>query len=126
MAFECIGFFLNNNMFLSASFFTVTAGLVAGILAISTGLFEYARLGKYKALFRRATIHALIQILSWLLFATVIFLKYANSAISNSTSWLNISLMAIGFFSMSVGNYIGGDLVLSEGLGTRFFKQIQK
>ncbi|MEX0905996.1 MAG: DUF2231 domain-containing protein [Balneolaceae bacterium] len=101
------------------SFYCMAGGVAGAIAAITFGLIDYIKLAENEQLFKKAGKHAVLQLTSVVLFGTVFGLKISEFPVVSDPTIVMLVVEAIAFSVMIAGNFIGGDLVYSDGVGTK-------
>jgi nitrite reductase/ring-hydroxylating ferredoxin subunit/uncharacterized membrane protein len=94
------------------AFYTLLAGLAFAVLAIVTGLADYADVRKDHPARRTATKHMLLNLAAMLAFGVSALYRIHQS----QPDWLPTALAAVGVVLVSVSGYLGGKLVYDDGL----------
>lgn len=103
------------------AFYCFAAGAGSGTAAMIFGLIDYMNLATYNRLFKKAGKHALLQLTAFLLFAIALIIKLPEFPDIQAPSIGILILEAVGIAVMARGNFIGGDLVYKDGVGTNRF-----
>lgn len=116
--FDLLGWIKTNNSFASVAFYTLIAGILSGICAAIFGALDYKRLPPVHIAWKKASQHALLNILWLIALITLFCIKlqtFPEILISSP-----LELIALGFCVMGLiySNYLGGELVLRHKLGT--------
>lgn len=117
--FDWLAVLLNNVPLANAAFFTLGAGLIGGLCAAVFGAMDYYRLPSNHKGWKKAGLHAVLNIL-WLILFTILFglriNQYPHIEFA-TTAELIISLIAI--IGLIFSNFLGGDLIFRYKIGVQ-------
>ena len=119
LAIELLHYFSPNSTYIEVSRYSLIGGLIMGGLAIIFGFMDLINIPENTKAFKTAVKHAIINSVVLTIFFTLLA---ARKEFAESPSWIYVSLVAFGNLLMFFGNYLGGELILKHGVGTRFFK----
>lgn len=115
--FDASGILLNEPQLFSASLYVILLGLAGGLAAVIFGLIDYIRLSRQPQKFRLASWHASIQLVVLVLFGIIAGLKFPLYPDLEPPKILEMSIMGAAVIAMLVGNYLGGELVITHRVG---------
>jgi len=98
------------------AFGTLALGCVSGLLAMITGVLDFAGLPKDSPARDPAVTHLMAMCTAWLIFLVALALRGYPPTTPVSTASLIAS--ATGFIAMAYGAWLGGKLVYEFGVGT--------
>lgn len=108
------------------AFWTLTAGLVALLPALATGILDFLAIpDERKAAITTAYWHMSIMILAATFFAVSLFLRM-DSMTFHSTPLIALVLSALGSITLMGGGYLGGKLVYQHGVGLEEQKKLNQ
>lgn len=120
MDFICsaAGFYTGDLSFTHAAFFAMMGGVALGGLAIITGAFDLIGIAESKPLsLKKALIHGGVNSTVIIIYSVIVFQGYkAYPELTPDTMGMLIVKASLLTF-MLFGNYIGGSLVLKDGVG---------
>ncbi len=115
--FDTGGILLNEPQLFSASLYAIILGLAGGLAAIVFGLIDYIKLSQQPRQFRLASWHASIQFAVFIIFGVIAGLKFQAYPDLGSPNLLEVSIMGTAVITMVIGNYLGGELVITHRIG---------
>ncbi|HKP37311.1 MAG TPA: DUF2231 domain-containing protein [Pyrinomonadaceae bacterium] len=98
------------------AFYTLLAGTIGGAAAAIPGLIDWASLTDPAAV-KVANWHARMMVITLLIFGGSFFLRTTiGSGLTTGVPLLPIILSAVGVLGLSIGGYLGGELVFRHGV----------
>ena len=116
--FDVIAIWTKSAQLPVVSFYCIAGGLITGSAAMLFGLVDYISLANDERLFRKAGRHALLQLTAWLIFAGVFGLKFSGYPDLPVPDPGILIPETAAVLLMFIGNFIGGELVYKDGIGT--------
>lgn len=95
----------------------LSAGCVLALPAMLTGLLDFAQLGETPAVIRTAYLHLGAMSLAWLLFASSLLVRWEGPGWQFAAGWVDLTLSLGGLIALSLGAWLGGELVYRHGVG---------
>lgn len=99
------------------SFFTLAAGLVAGVPAVLTGLIDYVDLPDDDPALETATRHMVVTGSGLAVFVASFLVRVDAASPAATSPWLATGLAVAGAVLFGLGGWLGGELVLLHGVG---------
>lgn len=115
--FDAGGMLLNEPQLFSASLYAILLGLAGGLAAVVFGLIDYVKLSRQPQQLRLASWHAGIQFMVLVIFGIIAGLKFQSYPDLGSPKMLEMSIMGAAVVAMLIGNYLGGELVITHRIG---------
>jgi uncharacterized membrane protein len=98
------------------AFYTLLGGIIGAVAAAIPGLIDWASLTDQAAV-RVANWHARVMIITVLIFGASFFLRTTSGAAwTASLPMLPLLLSFVGIIALTVGGYLGGELVFRHGV----------
>lgn len=117
--FDAGGMLLNEPKLFAASLYVILLGLAGGLAAVVFGLIDYIKLSEQPRKFRTASWHAGIQFTVLMIFGIIAGVKFQVYPDWGSPSLLEVSIMGAAVIVMLIGNYLGGELVITHRIGIK-------
>lgn len=99
-------------------FWTLVLGLATAVLAVATGLLDYARLGEDHPAVDRASQHMWAVLAALALYAGSLGLRWPGGGPVEAPGWEAWTSGIAGLLCLGLAGWLGGDLVLRYGVGT--------
>lgn len=116
--FDTLGYFSRVQMWSIIAFYILLFGLISGIIASLFGMLDYFRLPYVHQAWKKATVHAFLNII-WIFVLGILWgFKAAHLPNILIPSGLQISIFGFCIFGLFYSNYLGGELVFRHKLGT--------
>lgn len=115
--FDYSGLLLDEPLLWQASRYTITLGVVLGFGAAFFGFIDYIHLENCDIIFRKASLHATIQATVLIIFLVLAVMRWADYPNVYIPSIIELSVEVITLAGMLAGNYLGGELVFTHGIG---------
>jgi uncharacterized membrane protein len=116
--FAFLGFAIEDESLALVSFYTLLVGFMGGIFAAIFGAIDYLRLPSIHHTWKKASLHALLNIIWLFVFGILIAVKWWLFPLTLIAGPIEISLFGFCVLGMFYSNYLGGELVLRHKLGT--------
>lgn len=116
--FDLFGWIQTNDSYSIAGFYTLVVGIISGILAGIFGALDYARLPHVHMAWKKASLHALLNILWLIALITLCCLRLHTFPIITIASPIELTVLGFCVMGMIYSNYLGGELVFRHKLGT--------
>lgn len=120
VVFSILGYYRKDPSFLTAAFFCLVAGVLAGIVAFVTGLFDLLRIPKEKKTATgTAIIHGFINTMVVLFFGVFAYKAWQEYPLINEPPPSAIIIKSILVLILFAGNYLGGKLIFTHHIGIK-------
>jgi uncharacterized membrane protein len=118
LVFDLISRFgYGGNAAVRISFACIAGGLLAALVAIPTGLADFAEIKPGKPARRIGVIHMLLNLLVTGLFGINLLLRRGNWHASASVSSSELALSAVGVALLAISGFLGGRMTYEYGIG---------
>jgi len=97
------------------AWYCLILGSVAAVPAILTGWLEYTKLDE--RLVKLGSRHMMLMCIAWVIYLAALFTRTQHRMLVNDPSITTYILSFIGFLTMIVGGWNGGQLVYGHGAG---------
>lgn len=118
VVFDIIAWFLKDKLFSSVAFYTLGIGLLGGVVAAIFGSIDYARLSPDHIAWKKASLHAFLNVTWLIVFGTIFGLKMTAYPSIEIATPLELSISFICVLGLIFSNYLGGELVYHHKVGT--------
>ncbi len=115
LLWDIIGSITRNTLWWHISFWSLVVGLIFVLPVLTTGLIDSATIAKDGPAEKVMTIHMYVMLCAALLYLGDLLLRLKNVVPSNLG--LALALSAVGFLTLVVGGWYGGELVYKHGAG---------
>lgn len=95
------------------------AGLIMALLAMLTGLLELRSIASSSEAMLVATWHMMIMATVWLCFLFALMLSISTGLDHSTAQVAAVACAGVGFLLMSVGGWLGGQLVYEFGIAVK-------
>lgn len=113
-------YYNNDTGLLPAAFFCMIAGVLAGIVAIITGIIDLLLIRKdKKAAIATAVIHGFTNTILLLLFGIFAYRGWQHYPEMNMPQMATLIIKAVSIIILFVGNFLGGKLILNHHIGIK-------
>jgi uncharacterized membrane protein len=99
------------------SFFAITLGLIAALVAVPTGVLDWGGVKKEKPAWKIGLYHMAVNLTVTILFAINLGVRLSTWKTAEMVSPLAILLSIIGTLLLFVGAYLGGRMIYDYGVG---------
>lgn len=114
---DALYLFSRNPAWWSASFACIAVGVLAGLVAMTTGFLDLMALPAGHPGQEIALRHMLLVSSAWCMFAVSLLFRPLHAAPSGDQAWLGLGLSLGGFGLLGLGAYAGARLVYDFGVG---------
>lgn len=98
------------------AYWSLAAGTVLGLVAMSIGFVDFMLLAKAKhPALAKVQNHMLLMGAAWSVFLSALLLR-STTAPAAMPAWL-LAITVVGFLLLSIGGHLGGKLVYQQGIG---------
>ena len=119
-----VGYYTGNLSFTHAAYFAMAGGVGLGALAIITGAFDLIGIAENKPLsLKKALIHGGINSTVIIAYSVLLFGSYKDYPDLSTDSIAMLTVKGSFVTFMILGNYIGGSLILKDGVGLEIVKR---
>jgi uncharacterized membrane protein len=108
---------IGGNAMVRLSFFSITLGLVAALLAIPTGVLDWGGIKKDKPAWKIGLFHMAINLIATMVFAMNLGVRLPTWKTAEAVSLPQFALSGIGTVALFAGAYLGGRMVYDHGIG---------
>lgn len=115
LAMDGVGFLLNDSSFTTAGLYALVGGCCTSILAMTYGTIDFLALKTETETWRKAGIHALMNILWFIAFCILMIYRIKHQG--ESVSWVYLGVITSAVFGLFYSNYLGADLIISHRVG---------
>lgn len=96
-------------------------GTSIAIVAMISGLIEFAKIDEKHAAFKTANLHMILAVSSWSVYATTLFLRLDGTSLT-APNLFETGLSLFGFLILSATGWLGGKLVYEHEVGINTIK----
>ncbi len=107
----------NNTFWYSFSTWTMTIGIIGGLLAAIPGLMDYLKVVPQGQAKRQATTHMVLNVSIVALFLINLLVRLYSTASTGANWWLSLTLTVIGSLALLYSGWLGGELVFKHRVG---------
>lgn len=124
LLWDVLGLWQGEVMWWQLSFWSITAGLVMALPAAVTGFIEYVTLPpERKETLRTATRHMIVVMVAASAYTGSLIFRGGASVPADDTLLPAMGLAVLGFISLQIGGWLGGELVYKHRVGVVAEKQ---
>jgi len=116
---EVMTSFTGDLSFTKAAFYTLLGGLAGSLLAAVFGAIDYFRLGADHPAWKKASWHAMLNLLWIFGFAAILGIKLSNFPHLEPPSTTFLTFLVLLNIGLLFSNHLGGELVFKHGIGTK-------
>ena len=113
LATDIIGFVSLNDNFFNAGWYALFAAVGMSVPAILYGLLDFLKIETSSQAWKKAGIHALLNLLWFMIFCTLLFYRIKHL----SVGVVYIAIMGLSTVGLFYSNYLGADLIISHRIG---------
>lgn len=118
LLWDMVGIWRGEILWWQLSFWSIAAGLVMALPAAVTGFIEYVILPQErKAALRTATRHMIVVMIAASAYAGSLILRGGPAIPANDMLLPSVGLAGLGFISLQIGGWLGGELVYKHRVG---------
>ena len=112
------------NALVQLSFFCIATGVLAALVAVPTGVLDWAEIKKERPAWRLGLYHMAVNLVVALVYAINLGLRLEDFRSASAVANAPLALSAIGTVLLFGGVYLGGLMVCAHGIGVaRMSKQ---
>lgn len=108
---------LGGNAMVRLSFYSISFGLAAALVAVPTGVLDWGGVKKEKPAWKLGLYHMAVNLVVTILFAINLGMRLSTWKTAVVVSPLAISLSALGTLLLFAGAYLGGKMIYEHGVG---------
>lgn len=115
--FDIVSIITKHSLYSLIAFYMLGLGVIAGILAASFGAMDYMLLSPKHPGWKKASIHACLNIIWLIIFGTIFgvnMMDYPNIKIISLSQMIILSFSVLGLI---FSNFLGGELVFRHRVG---------
>jgi uncharacterized membrane protein len=118
LIFDCLSRIgLGGNAIVQLSFFSITAGLLAALIAIPTGVLDWGEVRKERPAWKLGLYHMAVNLVVALIYAINLGLRIEDFRSAETVAAAPWALSGIGTVLLFLGAYLGGLMVYDQGVG---------
>ena len=117
LLWDLLGLLREDPLWWSFSFWSITVGLIIACIAVVTGFVDFVKLPKGGPEETVAMWHMALVMTAAVLYAGSVFFRVGTTIPSGIHLIMALLLSVLGFISLLVGGWYGGELVYRYGVG---------
>lgn len=117
LLFDIAARLLNNSLYSLFAFYILGLGVISGIVAACFGAIDYVRLPPEHKAWKKASIHAVLNVIWLIIFGTIFGINMMNYPHIQVASISQLITLTFSVMGLLISNYLGGDLVFHHHVG---------
>jgi uncharacterized membrane protein len=117
LALDLLALILKQNLFAVGGFFCLAGGVFGGSAAVLFGALDYFRLPSTHPAWKKASLHALFNVVWLMLFGVLFILRIKQYPNFQPVGTGQLIFSAVGVAGLLFSNFLGGELVFRHRIG---------